>query len=43
MAERPDSMQLTRIDNDRDYEPGNVEWGTRADNVAERNRRLART
>lgn len=42
MGERPDGKQLSRVDNDGDYEPGNVTWQTAAENIAERNRRVAR-
>lgn len=41
MGERPEGMTLGRIDNDGDYEPGNVEWVTAAENIAEKNRRSA--
>jgi hypothetical protein len=41
MGERPAGMQLSRVDNDGHYEPGNVTWATRAENIAERNRRVA--
>lgn len=43
MGERPEGMTLGRIDNDGSYEPGNVEWVTRSENIAERNRRTAST
>jgi len=39
MGERPEGHQLSRIDHDGDYKPGNVEWETPSENSLEVNRR----
>lgn len=38
MGTRPDDTELNRIDNDGDYEPGNVIWGPKSENIGDRNR-----
>lgn len=42
MGERPEGLQLGRIDNDGNYEPGNVMWQSKSENIADRNRRAAK-
>jgi hypothetical protein len=44
LGPRPDGCTLDRIDNDGHYEPGNLQWGTRAQQTANRRsvRRLTR-
>ena len=39
MGIRPEGTEISRIDNDGNYEPGNCEWVTKAENLAERQRR----
>lgn len=42
MGERPEGTELNRINNDGNYELGNVVWGPKSDNVVDRNERNSR-
>lgn len=42
VGERPAGHQLDRIDNDGNYEPGNVRWATRSENLSNKRRNLAK-